>query len=83
MRTTLVLPDDLYREVKLTAIQRGETVTAFVVAALQAALVHGAGDQDMPSLPVLPDAGRLADGVNLADTSALLEFLDEADRAVP
>ncbi|MFM8349711.1 MAG: CopG family transcriptional regulator [Actinomycetales bacterium] len=83
MRTTLVLPDDLYREVKVTAIQRGETVTAFVVEALRAALARGPLSQEMPDLPLLPDAGGLVVGVDLDDTSALLENLDEADRALP
>lgn len=83
MRTTLVLPDDLYREVKLTAIQRGETVTAFVVEALRAALARGPVVEETQGLPLLPDAGGLVNGVDLDDTSALLERLDEADRALP
>lgn len=81
MRTTLVLPDDLYREVKLTAVQRGETVTSFVVAALRSALVESPIEGS--AIPVLPDAGAYLATIDLDDTSAVLEFLDEADRALP
>ena len=38
MRTTLILPDDLYREVKSTAAASGETMTSFVEEALRDAL---------------------------------------------
>lgn len=38
MRTTLEIPDDLFREAKATAARRGESLKDFVNAALEAQL---------------------------------------------
>ncbi len=46
MRTTIDLPDPLFREVKATAASRGLKLKDFIAAALRGAL-HG--DRDTPS----------------------------------
>lgn len=38
MKTTLELPDSLYRRVKVTAAQRGQTITKFIASAIEAKL---------------------------------------------
>lgn len=40
MKTTLDIPDELFREAKATAAHRGETLKEFVNAALQARLAQ-------------------------------------------
>jgi len=40
MRTTLILPDDLYRELKRVAAAADRTMTSFVEEALRAALAR-------------------------------------------
>lgn len=52
MRTTIDLPDALFREVKATAANRGLKLKDFVTAALRAALVSAdsAADDDLSLL---------------------------------
>ena len=38
MKTTLELPDSLFRRAKLTATRRGQTMTAFITSAVEAKL---------------------------------------------
>lgn len=45
MKTTLEIPDELFREAKATAARRGESLKEFVNAALEARL---AGSQPKP-----------------------------------
>lgn len=77
----LILPDDLYRDVKRLAADQGRTVTSVVEEALRAALArHHAG---VPATPrtyrVQPTGdGGLRPGVDLTDSAALLEVM--ADR---
>lgn len=44
MKTTLELPDDLFRQTKATAALRGESLKDFVAEALEAHLKRGLGD---------------------------------------
>lgn len=77
MRTTIRLPDDLYKQVRVTAATKGETVTAFIEGALRAALARR--EQAPPPRPyrVTPFQGNgLQPGIDLDDNAALLDLMD-------
>lgn len=78
MRTTLLLPDDLYREVKRVAADDGRTVTSFVEEALRAALARrDERPADRPRYRVTPVSGRgTQPGVDLTDSSALTDLME-------
>jgi plasmid stability protein len=78
MRTTLLLPDDLYREVKRVAADDGRTVTSFVEEALRAALARrDERPADRPPYRVAPVGGRGPQpGVDLTDSSALTDLME-------
>ncbi len=81
MRTTILLPDDLYRDVRASAAGQGRTVTSFVEEALRAALRRL--DEAPPREPyvVRPfDGGELMPGVDLDNNAALLDLMDADDR---
>ena len=80
MRTTLVLPDALYREVKLLAAEDGRTVTSVVEEALRAAVArHRAGSARVRvDYRVTPyGTGGLQPGIDLSDSAALLDAMGE------
>jgi plasmid stability protein len=83
MRTTLNLNDDLYREVKVVAAERGVSATSVIEEALRAALRAGAQTQ-RPELPVSLRSSGLRPGVDLADRDQLYDLLygDADSRAV-
>jgi plasmid stability protein len=82
MRTTLNLPDELYRAVKVRAASDGRTVTSVVEEALRTLLaehlaapkpfvlralpLRPGDDDDLPPLPF-----------DLSDNSAVLDYLDQ------
>jgi hypothetical protein len=77
MRTTIRLPDDLYRRVRMTAASEGATVTAFIEDALRGALARR--EQTPPAEPyhVQPFGGHGPQpGVDLDDNAALIELMD-------
>lgn len=78
VRTTLLLPDDLYREVKSTAAASGETMTSFVEEALREALRRraGAGRAAVDFVVAPTGSGGLQPGVELDDSAALLDVMD-------
>ncbi|QCB92629.1 ribbon-helix-helix protein, CopG family [Cellulomonas shaoxiangyii] len=79
MRTTLNLPDDLYREVRTTAAATGRTVTSVVEEALRDALARYRAEQAGARTPfvVTPcGSGGLAPGVDLDDSAALVDVLE-------
>ena len=82
MRTTVRLPDDLYREVKVRAASTGQSVTSFLEDALRAALVRerAAGDADgHAAYRVTPvGSGGVVPGVDLSDSAQLLDLMDRA-----
>jgi hypothetical protein len=75
MRTTLVIPDDLYREVKATAARDGTTVTSFIEHALREAL-NQVRVQTPVRLPVLPQSGGARSGVDLRNNAAIRDLLE-------
>ena len=78
MRTTVRLPDDLYRQVKVTAAEEGETVTSFIEEALRAALARHAGAAARGSTyrVTATGSGGLQPGVDLTDSAALLDLME-------
>lgn len=81
MRTTVRLPDDLYDQVRATVSARGLTVTAFLEEALRRALVEPEGASGEP-YRVRPFRGHgLQPGVDLDDSAALSDLMDDDARA--
>lgn len=78
MRTTLHLPDDLYRDVKSLAAQSGRTVTSVVEDALRAELARiRSTTTDRPPFRVdAVGSGGLLPGVDLDDSAALLDVME-------
>lgn len=79
MRTTILLPDDLYREVKVTAAASDRTVTSFIEEALREALARHAqarsADRRRFLIEPFGDGGVLP-GVDLTDGAALLDVME-------
>jgi hypothetical protein len=78
MRTTVRLDDQLYRDVKTRAAQRGTTVTSVIEEALRRLLEEHT--EQRPPPPPLPThgCGGLKPGVPpIHDSRALQDFLDE------
>lgn len=77
IRTTIRLPDELYQQVRVSAASNGETVTAFISAALRAALAHRERVPGVEPYRVTPFPGSgLRPGVDLDDNAATLEIMD-------
>lgn len=74
MRTTLNLDDDLYREVKVVAAERGVSATSVIEEALRAALRSQAHGQ-RSELPVSGRSGGLRPGVDLDDGNQMYDLL--------
>lgn len=80
MRTTVILPDELYRQVKERARVDDVTFTSILETALRRELAR----RDRPSLgPVdvhlapASGSGGVRPGVEIADNAALLEIMEE------
>jgi len=82
MRTTLNLDDDLYREVKVVAAERGVSATSVIEDALRAALRTRVAHQRL-EFPVSSRTGGLRPGVNPDDRDQLYDLLygDDERRA--
>lgn len=80
MRTTIRLDEALLRRAKATAAMSGRTLNDLIADALRASLTDVA-----TTLPVLPTdgGGGLLPGVNLADSSALLDLMDGLELPEP
>lgn len=77
MRTTIRLPDDLYRSVRVSAAAEGATVTSFIEQALRAALRRDAASAAPEPYTVEPFVGDgLRSGVDLDDNAGLLAVMD-------
>ena len=79
MRTTIRLPDDLYREVKVTAAGTGQSVTSLVEEALRAALIRelepSPAERAVDRVRPVGTGGVLP-GVDLTDSAQLLTSLE-------
>lgn len=80
MRTTVRLDEPLLREVKSEAARLGMTLTAMIEEALRERLARAANTSEPRSRARLPTfRGRgLAPGVDLDDSAALLDLMNEA-----
>lgn len=77
MRTTLSISDELLAAAKRRARERGQTLGAFVDAALQRELSEGGTPTDAPPVPVFHGGTGPRPGVDLRSNRALIEALDE------
>jgi hypothetical protein len=73
----MILPDDLYTQVKVVAAEQQRTMTSFVEDALRAALTR---TESMASVDYhVPEAvgvGGLLPGVDLYDSAALADLME-------
>lgn len=79
MRTTIRLDDALLTEAKQLAVRRGTTFTALVEDALREQLSRRgpSGAQEDVELPVFTGGRGFQPGVDLDDSAALLELMEE------
>jgi hypothetical protein len=77
MRTTLDLDDDLMREVKLLAVNEGVPLKAVFEEAVRSLLRRAATPPSQPPYRVKVVDSGLQPGVDLTDTKALYDLLDE------
>ncbi|TMD57458.1 MAG: CopG family transcriptional regulator [Chloroflexi bacterium] len=78
MRTTIRLNDKLLRELKQHAAKHGRTLTGVIEDALRQFLARAPGSTVVPPYRPLTFKGRLRAGVNLDDSAALLDLMEEA-----
>lgn len=79
MRTTILLPDELYDAVRQHASQQRRTITSVIEEAVRASLRAHAAAAHQPALSIDVIQGRgLQPGVDLDDTSALADLMDRA-----
>lgn len=77
MRTTIRLPDPLYRRVRERALQDGRTVTSVIEESLRESLErydHPAGTVDFVVEPF--EGTGVQPGVDLTDSDSLLDLMD-------
>ena len=74
MKTTLILPDHIVRELKRRAAKRGETISAVVAETLRRGLAVVENTEGTTPLPTYRMGRALVD---LADRDALYRIMDE------
>jgi hypothetical protein len=80
MRTTINLPDDLILQAKKAALKADTTLTEIIANALREALDKQRGRKPQHEFKIIPSGqGGLLPGVDLDDTSALLDIMDGLD----
>lgn len=80
MRTTIRLDDQLLSEVKKVANQRGQTMTAVIEEALRQMLAQRKQVTTQPPIKLITVSGNgLQPGVDLDDSAALLELMEQFD----
>ena len=73
-KTTLILPENLMRELRRRAAQRGETLSEVVAAAIQKGLAESGPEKRIEPLPTYPMGEARVD---LADRDRLYDLMDE------
>ncbi len=78
MRTTVRLDDNLLRQAKREALERGETLTSMIEQGLRLRLAGSrrGGRVKRAKLPVSKASGGTRPGVNLNDSASLLDLLE-------
>lgn len=74
MKTTLILPDHLVRDLKHRATEQGTTLSAVVAEALR----RGLADVPAVDLPPLPVYSMGPARVDIADRDALFRAMEES-----
>ncbi len=74
MKTTLVIPDGLFRSLKLRAAERGETLSELANELLRKGLTDRRKPKRLPPLPTF-DMGEPR--VDVADRDALYEAMEK------
>jgi hypothetical protein len=79
MRTTVRLDEGLLREAKAEAARRGETVTALIEKGLRLVLAGSRPRMRRArvQIPVSSATGGTRPGIDLNDSDALLDLLDQ------
>jgi hypothetical protein len=80
MRTTIILPDDLFNAARAAAREQGTTLTALIADAVRVALAppDSGGPAGPFEAPVF-DGDGLQPGVDLDDTAALLDLMGDGN----
>lgn len=76
MRTTVTIDDQLLIEVKTVAARSGKTLSAVIEDSLRQSLAKRGDARPSPLRLLTHDGGGLQPGVDLDDTSALLDLMD-------
>lgn len=77
MRTTIIVPDELYAEVRSRAARDGRTITSVIEEALRQHLRAEAAGAHRPPFRIDAIAGRgVQPGVDLDDNAALADLMD-------
>lgn len=79
MRTTVRLPDELYRRVRLRAHEEGRTVTSLIEESLRRQLDEPRAAERAPYTLVPFGGGGARPGVDLSSNAAMLEAMEEGD----
>jgi hypothetical protein len=74
MKTTLVIPDPVFRDLKRCAVERGETISELVTELLRKGLTARPNRKRLPPLPSF-DMGRAR--VDVTDRDALYEVMEQ------
>lgn len=81
MRTTVTLDDALLADVKRLAAERGTSMSEVVEDALRESLARRRGLPRRPRVELPVDGrGGLQPGVDLDDSAALLDLMEQDDR---
>jgi hypothetical protein len=80
MRTTINLPDELIQRAKKAALEADTTLTEIIANALREALLKGRRKEPRRKIKLTTyGEGGTFPGVNLDDTSAVLDLMDGLD----
>jgi hypothetical protein len=80
MRTTINLPDDLILQAKKAALEAETTLTEVIANALREALSKPPRNASRKKFKIITyGEGGVLPGVDLSDTSALLDIMDGID----
>jgi hypothetical protein len=74
MKTTLIIPDPLFRELKKHAVEHGETLSNLVARFIRRGLREHPEPGDLPPLPIFHDMGKPL--IDIADREELDRVLD-------
>ncbi|MBC7594411.1 MAG: DUF2191 domain-containing protein [Kineosporiaceae bacterium] len=79
MRTTMNLPDDLYRSARVRAAEEGRTVTSVMEEALRSFLKINEPEAQPFVLKTLPSRANAVTPADVGDNAAIRELLDAED----